>query len=264
MLQTASPPPHQIQPMNTPFHAGLLAVGSAGCKALADVAAALPRSVATAAIDTDTASLATCPAEHKLLLRSAQPAPPAQVRHGVPFPPCIVTPAMEKERTAQCQHRLADLRAAAEPHLADLQAWAAGLEVLFLLGGLGGMAGTALLPLLAERLSCRQGVIPVVFTPFDFEAPWRHQFAREALAQLQQTKAVRALLELRGESERVESQSLDMLDYLAQRRQQAAQFCGRIAESWQESAGHRTGAPWRDLSGQGGAGDFERNLPPDQ
>lgn len=237
-------PPHRLLPMNITFHAGILAVGSAGCKSLADVAAALPRSVTTAAIDTDTASLAACPAERKLLLGTAQPAPQAQVRHGVvPFPPCIVTLAMEEERTLQRQHRLAELRTSAEPHLAELQAWAAGLDVLFLLGGLGGMVGTTLLPLLAERLYSQQGVIPVVFTPFAFEAPWRHLFARDALTRMQQVEAVRALLELKGET----------ADDLTQHRCHAAQFCRLIVESWQESSGPWEVAQWLDLIGKGGA-----------
>lgn len=207
-----------MTPLPLPLHAGLIAVGGAGCAALAAITDAIHTPLATLAINTDPEGLAACPAERKLLLGADQPL------------------------AGQ-----AAVRAAAKAQLPAIQAWASGMDVLFLVGGLGGTAGSTLLPLLAEQVSCRRGPVPIVFTPFPFEGPERLAASDAALASLQQTPQVRALFELQGDAQNEEAQSLSLEEYLAQRHRQAGQFCRLLVQGLDDAPSALPPEDWRHL-----------------
>ncbi len=76
-------------------------------------------------------------------------------------------------------------RALAEEHLPKLKSLCEGADVVFILAGLGGGAGTGISPVLA-RAAKEAGalVLGFVTTPFELEGPRRQYLARHGLAEL--------------------------------------------------------------------------------
>jgi cell division protein FtsZ len=76
-------------------------------------------------------------------------------------------------------------RAAAEEHLPRLKALCEGADVVFIVAGLGGGAGTGISPVLARAAKeCGALALGFVTTPFGCEGSRRQQLAREGLADL--------------------------------------------------------------------------------
>ncbi|MCU0783108.1 MAG: cell division FtsZ family protein [Verrucomicrobia bacterium] len=76
-------------------------------------------------------------------------------------------------------------RAAAEEHLQKLKDACAGVDVVFIVAGLGGGTGTGISPVLA-RAAKKAGALTLAFVtlPFDCEGNRRQRLAREGLEQL--------------------------------------------------------------------------------
>jgi cell division protein FtsZ len=79
-------------------------------------------------------------------------------------------------------------REAAEEHFARLKALSEGTQVLFIVAGLGGGAGTGICPVLA-RAAKEAGAMVLAFisTPFDCEGNRRQRFAQQGLQELRST-----------------------------------------------------------------------------
>ena len=117
-----------------------------------------------AAVDTDAAALATFTGPEKILLE---------------------TKMLRGLGTGGDPERGCEL---AEAHFAQLKSACAGAEVIFLFAGLGGGAGTGMIPVLA-RAGKEAGALVLAFVaqPFDCEGNRRHQQARGGLDLLKAT-----------------------------------------------------------------------------
>src|SRR6185437_3898641 len=139
----------------------IFGVGTAGINILEEVAqAALPGAM-LAAVNTDSHSLATSSASEKISLEAKSGRGPG--------------PSGDSKRS----------RAVAEEHLPKLKRACEGIDVVFLVAGLGRGAGTGITPVLAQ--AAREAgalVLAFVAMPFDYEGNLRLQQARRGLEQL--------------------------------------------------------------------------------
>jgi cell division protein FtsZ len=139
----------------------IFGVGTAGISVLEQLAAAALPHVALAAVNTDTKSLAASSAAEKICLETA--------------PSRGAGPGGDPKRS----------RAAAEEHLPRLKQACEGVDVVFLVAGLGGGAGTGISPVLAQAAR-ESGALVLAFVamPFDCEGNRRLQQAQLGLEQL--------------------------------------------------------------------------------
>lgn len=139
----------------------IFGVGTAGMNILEQIArAALPGAV-LAAINTDAKSLATSSAMEKISLEGK--------------PSRTGGPGGDSKRS----------RALAEERLPELKQFCEGVDVVFIVTGLGGGAGTGISPVLAQAArECGALVIAFVALPFDCEGNQRVRHARLGLEQL--------------------------------------------------------------------------------
>jgi cell division protein FtsZ len=137
----------------------IFGVGTAGINILEQLAKAALPGVALAAVSTDSKSLAASSASEKISLET------------------------KPSRGAGGDARRS--RALAEENLPRLKQACEGMDVVFLLAGLGGGAGTGIGPVLAQ--AAREAgalVLAFVATPFECEGNLRLQQARQGLEQL--------------------------------------------------------------------------------
>jgi cell division protein FtsZ len=139
----------------------IFGVGTAGMNILEQIAkAALPGAV-LAAINTDAKSLAASSATEKVLLEGK--------------PSRTGGPGGDSKRS----------RALAEEKLPELKQFCEGVDVVFIVTGLGGGAGTGISPVLAQAArECGALVLAFVALPFDCEGNQRLRQARLGLEQL--------------------------------------------------------------------------------
>ncbi len=139
----------------------IFGVGTAGMNILEQIArAGLPGAV-LAAINTDAKSLATSSATEKISLEGK--------------PSRTGGPGGDSKRS----------RALAEERLPELKQFCEGVDVVFIVTGLGGGAGTGISPVLAQAArECGALVIAFVALPFDCEGNQRLRQARLGLEQL--------------------------------------------------------------------------------
>jgi cell division protein FtsZ len=139
----------------------IFGVGTAGISILEQLAAAALPNVALAAVNTDTKSLAASSASEKICLETK--------------PSRGAGPGGDPKRS----------RAAAEEHLPKLKQACEGVDVVFLVAGLGGGAGTGISPVLAQAAR-ESGALVLAFVamPFDCEGNRRLQQAQLGLEQL--------------------------------------------------------------------------------
>jgi len=139
----------------------VLGVGGAGISVMELVLKSAPPGVGFVAVNTDAQSLATSSASEKVLLE---------------------TPLLRGLGSGGDPDRG---RALAEEQFPKLKSLCEGADVVFLLAGLGGGAGTGISPVLA-RAAKEAGalVLGFVTTPFGCEGSRRQQVAQQGLAEL--------------------------------------------------------------------------------
>jgi cell division protein FtsZ len=139
----------------------IFGVGTAGINILEQIAKAALPGVALAAVNTDSKSLAGSSATEKISL------------------------ATKSSRGAGPNGDPKRSRAAAEENLPRLKQACEGMDVIFVVAGLGGGAGTGISPVLAQ--AARESgalVLAFVATPFDCEGNLRLEQAQYGLEQL--------------------------------------------------------------------------------
>ena len=138
----------------TPPKIGLIAVGSAGCGMLTSLHGKLPYLNRTVAIDTSPFALYRALADQYVLIgaQTDKPNDPNAAR--------LLAKAAKRE----------------------IQEAIAGLGIVFILGGMGGAAGTGVSPIVAE-ITREAGVLTVAapVSPFSFEGVRRSQIARSGV-----------------------------------------------------------------------------------
>lgn len=139
----------------------IFGVGTAGINVLEQLAKAALPGVALAAVNTDSKSLAASSAAEKISLESKS------LR--------VAGPGGDPKRS----------RAAAEENLPRLKQACEGVDVVFIVTGLGGAAGTGVSPILAHAAR-ESGALVLAFValPFDCEGNRRLKSAQHGLEQL--------------------------------------------------------------------------------
>ncbi len=139
----------------------IFGVGTAGINILEQIAKAALPGVALAAVNTDAKSLATSSATEKISLE-------AKPMRGA-------SPSGDPKRS----------RTVAEENLPKLKHACEGMDVIFILAGLGGGAGTGISPVLAQAAR-ESGALVLAFVamPFDCEGNRRLKQAQQGLEQL--------------------------------------------------------------------------------
>lgn len=133
---------------------GLIAVGSAGCGMLTSLHGKLPYLNRTVAIDTSPFALYRALADQYVLIgaHAEKPSDPSAAR--------LLAKAAKRE----------------------VQEAVAGLDIVFILGGMGGAAGTGVSPIVAD-ITREAGILTVAapVSPFFFEGGRRSQIARSGV-----------------------------------------------------------------------------------
>ncbi len=139
----------------------IFGIGTAGINILEEIAKSALPGVALAAINTDARSLATSSATEKISLET-------KFARGA-------GPSGDPKRS----------RATAEEHLPKLKQACEGMDVVFIVSGLGGGAGTGISPVLAQAAR-ESGALVLAFVamPFDCEGNRRLKQAQQGLEQL--------------------------------------------------------------------------------
>jgi cell division protein FtsZ len=160
MNDSAGPSPETAAPPGQ-IRCRVIGVGNAGCNALEQMAPADFEGVGFLALSTHARALTHCTVTEKFALGYAQ-------RHG------LGTGGDPDQG-----------RAAAEADADRLRRYCEGMDLVFLLAGMGGGTGGGAAPVLA-RLAKEAGalVLAVVTLPFDWEGPRRQRQAAECLDQL--------------------------------------------------------------------------------
>jgi cell division protein FtsZ len=150
-----------MEDSKSPVAVKIFGVGTAGLSILEQIAKAALPGIALAAVNTDPKSVAASSATEKISLES-KPARGAG-------------PNGDPKRS----------RAAAEENLPRLKQACEGVDVVFIIAGLGGGAGTGISPVLAQAAR-ESGALVLAFVamPFDCEGNRRLQQARLGLEQL--------------------------------------------------------------------------------
>ena len=136
---------------------GVVAVGGLGTATLGKLTGRLPYLGPSIAIDTDANSLHRVKADRKLLLGDGKA-------------PCLNPHAA---------------RLAAELSIHEIADALAGLDMVLLLAGMGGAAGTGIAPIVA-RILREQNILTLAFAtlPFSFETPQRQRIAQIGIREL--------------------------------------------------------------------------------
>lgn len=144
-----------------PVSVKIFGIGSAGLNILGHIAKVNLPGVKLAAVNVDAASLAACPAAEKI---------------------CLDTKPLPGLGTGGDPERG---RAVAEDNLLTLKSACEGTDVIFLVTGLGGGAGTGISPVLA-RVAKETGALVLAFVamPFDCEGNRRRRQAQAGLEEL--------------------------------------------------------------------------------
>ena len=139
------------------FQVGLVGVGGAGVNVLSVLIGRLPSYFRMIAINTDASSRHNMPAYRKILVG------------GIPDNPA---------RSEAARRSIVRRNAwSAADQIAEA---VAGLNMLLIVAGMGGMAGTMISPVVAQVASKRRAVtIGVPIFPFDWEGNRRNQVARD-------------------------------------------------------------------------------------
>jgi cell division protein FtsZ len=139
----------------------IFGVGTAGINILEEIARAALPGVTLAAVNTDAKSLAASSATEKISLDTKAARGPG--------------PSGDPKRS----------RATAEEHLPKLKQACEGMDVVFVVAGMGGGAGTGICPVLAQAAR-ESGALVLAFVamPFDCEGNRRLKQARLGLEQL--------------------------------------------------------------------------------
>ena len=136
---------------------GVIAVGGAGGTILSELYGKFPYLSYSTAIDIDSDALQRVAADRKILIGDA----------------------MARPRDARTANLLANK---AWPQIADA---VADLDIAFIVAGMGGIAGTAISPIVAEILRKNQAMtIAAAFTPVNSEGPRRHHIAVDGMLAL--------------------------------------------------------------------------------
>lgn len=134
---------------------GIVAVGGAGCSILSNLHGKLPQTTQTIAINTDATSLPDTLADVKVLIEGGSQASPDAAR-------------------AQALGHEAAIAQALSP-----------FELVFVVAGMGGSAGTGIAPLVAEVAKRTATLtVGVAVTPFSFEGVKRNSVAQHGVADL--------------------------------------------------------------------------------
>ena len=153
--------PSPLEPIKKTLTLKVLGVGGAGCNAVSHIARLGLDDVEFVVMNTDAAALEQCPVTKKLALG-------VQLTRGLGA-------GGDPERG----------RAAAEEDKDKLRALCQGVDVLFVVAGLGGGTGTGAAPLLAQLgKECGALVLGMVVLPFDWEGSRRQRQAQLGLHQL--------------------------------------------------------------------------------
>lgn len=152
----AATPPAKLKSLSE-SRIGVIAVGGAGGTILSELYGKLPYLSHSTAIDIDSGALQRVAADRKILIGDAM------VRPG----------------DARATSKLAnDARARIADAVADL-------DIAFIVAGMGGIAGTAISPIVAEVLRKNQVItIAAAFTPVNSEGPNRHHIAVDGMLAL--------------------------------------------------------------------------------
>lgn len=172
------------------FRVGIVAVGGAGISILTHLKPYFPFPSSSIAIDINQHPLDRSKADHTILVGNGQ---------------------LNPKRS----DRVRFLARVAEPQIREA---AEGLHFVFLLCGLGGMAGSYITPFVADVFR-RLNILTTaaVVMPFAFESASRHTVARKGLASLR--NHVDAVFMLPGDSEeRKEDEALALEEAIEQRR----------------------------------------------
>ncbi|MDO8313321.1 MAG: hypothetical protein Q7T25_15420 [Sideroxyarcus sp.] len=155
ILETATSPANS-ESLSEP-RIGVIAVGGAGGTILSELYGKLPYLSHSTAIDIDSDALQRVAADRRILIGDA----------------------MVRPSDARATSKLAnDARAQIADAVADL-------DIAFIVAGLGGVAGTAISPLVAEILRKNQVMtIAAAFTPVNSEGPRRHHTAVDGMLAL--------------------------------------------------------------------------------
>jgi cell division protein FtsZ len=136
---------------------GLVAVGGLSCKMLSELALDFPFLQRRIAINTDAKALQRVKADHKILIGNGEI---------LPLFPCA-----------------AGLLALG--YTAEFTDAVTGLDLVVLVAGMGGAAGTGISPLVAEVLREQQILtLGVPISPFSFEGEQRHKKAQSGIREL--------------------------------------------------------------------------------
>jgi cell division protein FtsZ len=136
---------------------GIMAVGGFGCAVLSDLAGRIPYLNRSIAMDTDASALHRAKADRKILVGDGDTLP---LNH-------------------QAAQRLA------QSSLREIAASVAGLDMVLLVAGMGGAAGTGIAPVVAQMLRDRN-ILTVAFAtlPFNAESLQRKLTARAGIRAL--------------------------------------------------------------------------------
>ena len=162
--------PATTQPLITPAYAvevansgwdnpkvGIVAIGGSGCAILSDLVARLPYLGLSIAIDTDVSALQRVKADRKIMVGDGKALP-------------------LNSHTA---------RLLAQSCIAEIVNAAAGLDMVFLVTGIGGAAGNGIAPIVAQMLR-EQDILTLAFAilPSNFESRQRQQNAQTGIREL--------------------------------------------------------------------------------
>jgi cell division protein FtsZ len=140
---------------NVPLRIGIVAIGGAGCSIVSNLRDKLPQATKTIAINTDATSLPDTLADVKVLVEGGPQASPDAAR-------------------AQALGHEAAIAQALSP-----------FELVFIVAGMGGSAGTGIAPLVAEVAKRTATLtVGVAVTPFSFEGDKRNSVAQQGVADL--------------------------------------------------------------------------------
>lgn len=138
-----------------PLRIGIVAVGGAGCAIVSNLRDKLPQTTQVIAINTDETSLPDTLADVKVLIEGGLQASPDAAR-------------------AQALIHEAAIAQALSP-----------FELVFIVAGMGGSAGTGIAPLVAEVAKRTATLtVGVAVTPFSFEGDKRNSVAQQGVADL--------------------------------------------------------------------------------
>lgn len=152
----AATPPAKLKSLSEP-RIGVIAVGGAGGTILSELYGKLPYLSHSTAIDIDSTALQRVAADRKILIGGA----------------------MTRPGDARAASALAN---DAKGQIADA---VADLDIAFIVAGMGGTAGTAISPIVAEVLRKNQVMtIAAAFTPVNSEGPHRHHIAVDGMLAL--------------------------------------------------------------------------------